>query len=182
MKELRIRQVKNNCKYHREEGAVYGVKDLVPPGICLAAFSMCYPYCLSLLYDAKFSWMKKTEPDAVYAQCPTGKIAMKIERIVLDDDSLRNEWKNKIVMTVIEDREGQSMETCCEKECIMSLGDEVEFPKGAEPVFCPAAFNQIYPIVNRLMVNSDTKIEKPLVVECPDHNTRITFEVFFDEV
>lgn len=178
MDNIVIKHIRNICKYHRNVGTVYKLDEIVPVGMCSTAFAFCYPYCLALLYNAEFSWMKQTEPNAVYAQCPASKVVIKIFRSVLDDPKLKNEWVNKITMKVVEVRNKQGCNVCYRRCDNMLHGSEFEFPKGDIPVFCPAAFNQIFPYIFAIE-NGTTNLLKngPMIIECPDHRTRVRFEI-----
>ena len=183
MSKIRIKHVKNPCtKYfpERKVGNTYSISDFVPKGMCPTAYAMCYPYALSLLHHGRFRWMEKTEPNAVYAACTTGRVVYRIRREESKKPDQKFEWKNEIFMDVTEVKDegctGCRFLSMCERK--QSVGDSWEFPRGyGKNHLCPAAFNNLFPAILSLQNDSNTKTDEIITVECPDNNDRIAFEV-----
>lgn len=154
---VKICKITGKCKYHRKVGQEYSLGKIVPLGMCLDAFHVVYPYCLSLLYGATFSWMENIDKDAVIAQCPYASIVMMIKRFLKTE-------KKKIIIKVVEKR-GECPEN-------MEIGQEFKFNLGDDQrVLCPAGFNSIFPYIS-LIKSGEEKI-----IECPDHINRVVYKI-----
>jgi len=167
---IKVIGVKGQCKYH-EEGQVFRYKDLLPEGMCIHAFHSIYAYCLSLTYDAVFSWMRDVDKDAVLAQCPHPKntIFMEAKRYQLD------EVKKKVEVTITE-----AGDNC---GCKHKPGQKYRFNLGDDYGICPAAFSSIYPFFMIFLQNPDFKWggDGKLVVRCPDHLNAIDYEIYLEK-
>lgn len=180
-----FQHISGSCKYHRETGKTYSFKDLVPEDFCPHAYFAAYPYCLSLLYGAIFSWMKKIDENAVEAQCPAphNPVVMKIWRELIPKDKRKTEKdedKYNIYIEVIEKvKNSDKSHKCCER-CAqtMKIGKMAEFNKGQLPGICPAAFNQMFPYL--VAMESGGKIDwqnedGSVILPCPDNISKINF-------
>lgn len=87
---INIEHISGTCGYHKVKGRVLSLGECVPDEMCPHAFFAAYPYCLALLYNAEFTWMKDTDKNAVMAQCPApwNQVIMKIKRIPLDSTTI----------------------------------------------------------------------------------------------
>jgi len=154
---VKVCSIAGKCKYHREIGQEYSLKNVVPDGVCFDVLHIAYAYCLGLANKAVFYWTEKTDRDAVIAQCPFGKIVMEVRR---------EEEGKKVIVRIIEKR-GE-----CKKK--MEKGQEFLFNLGEDhTTICPAGFNAIYPYL--LLVKN--KRMRKILVECPDHINRVVYEI-----
>lgn len=154
---VRVHKIFGKCKYHREVGQEYNLKNVVPEGVCFNVAHIAYAYCLGLANKAVFYWTEKTNKDMVIAQCPFGKIVMGVKR---------EEEGKKVIVRIIEKR-GECREN-------MEVGQEFLFNLGEDhTTICPAGFNAIYPYL--LLVKN--KRMRKILVECPDHINRVVYEI-----
>lgn len=164
--KVKVVSVAGRCKYHHKIGQEYNLTQLIPPGMCLDAFHVAYPYCLSLLYGAKFKWMD--DKDSVIAQCPNpkGSVIMEIRRKII------NHNKKKIFIKIIEIR-GRCMKGLKRGQIFkMNLGDY--------PQICPAAFDELYPYISILRYGGSipwSKEKDSCLVQCSDHLNIVTYEL-----
>lgn len=180
-----FKHVSGSCKYHRHIGQVYTLKDLAPLGICPHAYFAAYPYCLSLLYGATFSWMKKIDKNAVEAQCPAprNQVVMKIWRELIHKETRKtkkDEDKYNIYIKVINKLKNSDKDYKCCRTCkkTMKKGKKFEFNKGQFPGVCPAAFHQMLPYL--LVLANGGKLDwqnedKSITLSCPDNISEINF-------
>src|SRR3989338_3150185 len=129
--KISVASIAGRCKYHRKVGQVYNLDDLAPHGMCLDAFHAAYPYCLSLLYGAKFKWMKNKKSVIAQGPNPKGAVVMEIRRKIIS----RN--KKEILIKVIE------IKGVCRKG--LKRGQIFKMNLGDFPEMCPAAFDILYP-------------------------------------
>jgi len=164
--KIKVVSVAGICKYHRRVGQEYNLSDLVPPGMCLDAFHVAYPYALSLLYGAKFKWMK--DKDAVIAQCPNpkGAVVMEIRRKKL------SAVKKKILIKIIDVKGKCHMQLKKSQVFKMNLGDY--------PQICPEAFDDLYPYLCILRYGGTAPWGKDkdfCLVQCADDVNKVTYEL-----
>ncbi|MBA4318684.1 MAG: hypothetical protein C0412_09805 [Flavobacterium sp.] len=185
-----FKHISGSCKYHRKIGKVYTLKDLVPSGLCPHAYFVAYPYCLSLLYGATFSWMKKIDKNVVEASCPApaNQVVMKIWRKVIPKEkrkTKKDEDKYNIYIEVVTKLKSGDIKnsnkiykSCKDCQKMMKKGKRFEFNKGQLPGVCPALFHQIFPYLVAISSggrldwqNKDGNITLP----CPDNISNINF-------
>ena len=158
-----IKHIKNNCKYYRKMNETYDMNHMGPEDLCLDLYHSAYPYCLAILYGAKFTWMD--DKTCVCGQCPYGRVHFKVKRIPIEEEKEGIKKTCRIIIEII------SSNNCYNNHIV---GEEYEFNQGdLLDQMCPAAFYNIYPILK--CTSTDVN------VECPDNNTKIGFEVIHDE-
>ena len=76
---ITVLNVKGKCEHNLKKGMTFEMKDLIPEGLCVHAYNVAYPYCLTLLKKGWFLWVK--EGDGVIVQCPNPdcSLVMKIK-------------------------------------------------------------------------------------------------------
>ena len=174
------------CKYHREIGKTFDINHLGPKGMCLDLYYAAYPYCLALLHDAEFSWMKQKNPNSVQAQCPapTKSIYFEVNRKKLEQPIESQGVKKDKIITIkinkIEDSEGEYCNNCV--NCPHYPGQEFEFNQGDFLNYlCPAAFYNLWPTIKTIINNGEipwkNKETNKVHARCPDNDTRIAFEI-----
>ncbi|MFC1756638.1 TIGR04076 family protein [Patescibacteria group bacterium] len=187
MMNFTFEHVSGSCKYHRDIGRVYTFKDLVPEGLCPHAYFVAYPYCLGLLHEAKFSWMKNIDENTVIAQCPapSNPIVMKIWRDLIPKEKRKTDKDDDRYNIFIELVEKLEDSTKVYKSCqncaqTMKVERKWEFNKGQLAGICPAAFNQMFPYLVALengghldWQNKDGSVTLP----CPDNISKVNFLV-----
>jgi uncharacterized repeat protein (TIGR04076 family) len=182
-----FKHISGSCKYHREVGRVYTSKEVIPEDFCTRAYVAVYPYCLSLLYGAVFSWMKKTDENSVEAQCPApfNPVIMKIFREIIPEEkrkTRKDEDRYNIYVEIIgKSKDSQKIPKSC-RDCgrKMKVGKRFEFNKGQFSGICPAAFNHMFPYL--IALQSGGKIDwqnedGSIVLTCPDNISKIKFLV-----
>jgi len=163
---VEVASVAGKCKYHRKVGQVYDLALLAPCGMCLDAFHAVYPYALSLLYGAKFRWMK--DLDSVIAQCPNphGSVTMEIRRKKI------NRKKMEILIKILEVK-GRCKKGLKKGEVFkMNLGDFSEI--------CPAGMDALYPYISTLRYGGKiawAKKDGTCLVQCPDHINAVVYKL-----
>ena len=164
--------LKKRCKYHKRAGEKYDMDSLGPPGLCLDAYHVAYPYCLALLYDAEFTKSDEryhhtdSQRDRVLVQCPNPKerVVMEIRRYYVLPKAVKS-LKNlaerileklSFPVDVIEYRIG-IMVVEVKGNCPHShkVGEKFWFNirtrlfwlNGRQEEICPASFDQLYPFI-----------------------------------
>jgi uncharacterized repeat protein (TIGR04076 family) len=172
---------KSTCKYHRVCGKVFDLEHLGPKGMCLDLYFSAYPYCLSLLYGAEFSWEK--DKNAVNAQCPSpsGSVHYEVRRENLEQEVMSNGIRKKrrimIKVTKVEEKKDKYENDCI---CQHKVGDEYEFNQGDFlDYICPAAFYNIFPTLKTLLNGGKAPWGKgkEIDIECPDNISKIKFRL-----
>lgn len=172
---------KHTCKYYRKELEVFDLDHLAPKGLCLDLYFAAYPYCLSLLYGACFTWEK--DKNVVNAQCPAadGNVHFKVKRIPLKKQVISNGIKknNKIIVEIIrvEKSKGEYENSCI---CPHETGEKFEFNQGDDLTqMCPAAFYNIYPNLKSMLNKGEPSWSKngKVFMQCPDNISGIMFEI-----
>ena len=184
LKSVKLKVIKSNggCKYHPEIGQEISLEKSLPEGMCPYAYIAAYPYALSLLYDAEFSWRKKVDKDSVVAQCfrSRNQMVFKVKRVSnpdLDKELLKKyeEERYKIYIELIEKKNGGKDCSDCLSYKNMVVGKQFEFNRGDLSEICPAVFNQIAPYLRELA--SLSKGNQSIQVACPDPKTDVIFEI-----
>jgi len=179
---LEVLESNGKCKYHPKVRQSIRLDKAIPPGICPYLYAAAYPYALSLLYDAEFSWRKKIDKDSVIAQClmPGGQMIFKVKRIKnprINKELLKKfeEERYKIIIELLEKR-GKTRDC---SDCLgykkMVVGSTFEFNRGDLPGVCPAVFNQIIPHLEAVI--RDKKGKQRVAFSCPDPKTNVIFEL-----
>jgi len=162
-------ELKKKCRYHKKGGQSFTLDAIAPAGLCLDAFHIAYPYCLTLLYDGDFnaSCHRPCDANRVIIQCPRGKMKMEVARIHLLPKTVKTlktaaekAFKKlfyppdvidyKIRIKIIEAADG-----CPHKPgelYYMNIRDTNEL--------CPASFDAVYPFLG---------VKDIQLVHCPDH-------------
>jgi uncharacterized repeat protein (TIGR04076 family) len=172
---------KHTCKYYRSMLEEFGLNSLGPEGICLDLYYAAYPYCLALLYGAKFTW--ENDKNAVNAQCPApaGNVHFQVMRKPLKKQIISNGIKKKcriiIKITHIEKSVLKCKNGC---DCKLMAGQKFEFNQGDDlNQMCPAAFYNIYPNIKTFMNSKKASWMKDgkIFMQCPDNISGIMFEI-----
>lgn len=179
---LEVISSRGKCKYHPKLGQKIKLNKSLPTGVCPYAYVTAYPYALSLLYDAEFSWRKKIDKDSVIAQClrPKNQMVFRIRRIKNPHPNKTllkkyQEERYKILIEFIEKKgKGKDCSDCLGYRNVV-VGKVFEFNRGDLPEMCPAAFNQMFPYLAALL-SSKQKINK-IRFSCPDPKTDVVFEL-----
>lgn len=189
MKKLIVRHIKNTskclkkhtCKYYRAMGEAFDLRHLGPKGLCLDLYFSAYPYCLSLLYGAKFTWEK--DKNAVNAQCPVpeGNAHFKVFRQRLEKPVISNGIKKRckvfIQITRVEKTSNRYRNNC---KCFHKIGQKFEFNQGDDLAqMCPAAFYSAYPAIKSILGGGRPAWLKSgkTYFQCPDNISAIMFEI-----
>jgi len=179
---LKIVSSNGKCQYHPVVGQEIHFQESLPKRMCPYLYVSAYPYALSLLYDAEFSWRKKIDKDSVVAQCfrPVNQMIFKVKRIAnpnIDEERLKRyeEERYKIFIELIEKRGEINDCSDCLGYKSMIVGREFEFNRGDLPGICPAAFNQMLPSLFEIMFYK--KNIDAVQFACPDPKTNIIFEI-----
>ena len=182
---LKVVSSKGKCKYHPKVGQRVSLLRSIPKGMCPYLYVAAYPYALSLLYDAEFSWRKKIDKDTVVAQCcrPFNQMAFEVKRIAnpkINKILLEKfeEERFKIYIKLIEKKGKKSDCSDCLGYKSMIVGNTFEFNRGDLPEICPAAFNSFFPILVEIMNTKKWAVRK---FACPDPKTDVIFEVTKNE-
>lgn len=182
-KEIIVRHIGNHtCKYHRTCGNEFDIEHLGPKGLCLDLYSAAYPYCLGLLHGAEFSWMKKSDANSVYAQCPAPEpVHFQVERVPLEKIVENNGVKKSMKVIIrITRAEAKSGDYCNDCLCKQKVGQEFEFNQGDfNEYMCPAAFYNMYPVIRTILNGGEMPWTRDgkTQVQCPDNVTKIGFEI-----
>lgn len=184
-KKLVIEHIgKNTCKYHREPGQIYSINHFGPRGLCLDLYHSAYPYFLALSEGAEFSWMKKTDRNAVYGQCPApdGNVHFEVRRSQLKKEIIHHGIRKlqEIILTITDIEKRKEINDCI---CHHIVGEKFEFNQGdLLEQMCPAAFNNMYPILKAILSGGKTSWVKNghIYTQCPDNITKIGFEIKCD--
>lgn len=189
-KQIRVKHIKNTCKkglknhtckYYRGMSETFNLDQLGPKTLCLDLYFTAYPYCLSLLYGAKFTWEK--DKNAVNAQCPAanGNVHFEVRKIPLKkmiiSNGIRKNCKIIIKITHIEKASGGYENSCI---CRHSVGQEFEFNQGDDlSQMCPSAFYNIYPTLKTIINGGKPNWTKcgNVFMQCPDNVSGIMFEI-----
>lgn len=177
------------CKYYKTKGLVYSLSQIAPPGLCLEAFHITYPYCLGLLYGANFG-----SGNSMMVKCPNpqGGIVMQIEALSIKSSIQRiyNKIKRiinlfgypadyidkRIVIKVIE--KGENCPYSYEKSATF------EFNTGNGCGICPASFDAIYPSLHGalkgLKLHCSVK-DRNILGQCPDHRVNVVYDLINGE-
>ncbi len=91
---LTIFDVQGTCEHKIKKGMSFEIKDLVPDNLCVHAYNIAYPYCLTYLKKGWFLWVE--EGDGVIAQCPNPGCSLVMK--------IKPEKENKVSIHVIEIR------------------------------------------------------------------------------
>jgi uncharacterized repeat protein (TIGR04076 family) len=141
-----------------------------------------YPYALSLLYDAQFSWRKKIDKDSVVAQClrPKNQMVFMIKRVKnphINKALLKKyqEERYKIIIDFIRKKGGKKDCSDCLGYKNMIVGKGFEFNRGDLSPICPAAFNQMFPYLAALLLSGQKKFKVKFA--CPDPRTNVIFQL-----
>jgi len=179
---IKVVKSKGRCKYHPKIGQSIKFRNILPKGVCPYAYAAIYPYALSLLYDAEFSWRKHIDKDSVIAQClrPGNQMVFKIKRIKNPKINKRllkkyQEERYKIIFEFIEKKGGPRNCSDCLGYKNMVVGKSFEFNRGDLPEMCPAAFNQLFPYLASLLTSGKKRFKARFA--CPDPKTDVCFEV-----
>lgn len=184
LNSIKLKVVNSNgkCHYHPAAGQEINLKESLPKGMCPYIYVAAYPYALSLLYDAEFSWRKKADKDSVIAQClrPKNQMVFMVKRIAnpnIDKERLKKfeEERYKIFIKLLEKNGvGNDCSDCLGYEN-MIVGKEFEFNRGDLPEICPAAFNQMFPYLIEFIYSKESSGVAQYA--CPDPKTNIIFEM-----
>jgi uncharacterized repeat protein (TIGR04076 family) len=166
------------CKYqcHKTPGAVFSLEDLAPRGICHHAYFAAYPYCLSLMYQARFEFMP--DADTVSFQCPSPvrPVVMLAQRVRVDEKRI------KVIVKITEriERPERADPGFC-ASCPVEPGQEFEWNHmGQRPEICPAGFLHLFPYLTTLLHGGKppwSTGEKSFLVHCPDEKINISYEI-----
>ncbi len=188
---------KNNCRYHRRQGQSFEHTRLVPEGCCPHLYRAAYPYCLSLMYDARYPLEPSGEPArSVEIRCPSGDNYVAVDISVryvfpwfirklkviairlLHVFNIAGEYPDRDILLKVKKVHG----TCPQG---LTEGRLFVFNRKDREELCPASFYAMYPALIRqprdpAAVNSGD-------VQCPDSEGphysvegRIVCEDFFD--
>lgn len=188
--------MKKVCKYHKTQGQEFTIQEIVPKNMCFEAFSVAYPFALSMLYGADnnvsfCSGLPEQQASAdkeFIFQCPSSKnkVIFKMERkekLPVVVKRMKNfietifkkvffpvdkvQLEYDISMKVI-GVEGQ----CPQKH---KVGDEFFFNTKDTNILCPASFNSIHTFIQ--MIYDGVKMpwakNNGNFVHCPDHEGMI---------
>lgn len=166
------------CKYrcHKSAGAVFSLDDLAPKGMCHHAYFAAYPYCLSLMYKARFAFM--LDPNTVSFQCPSP-----VRPVIMLARRVRMGWhKIKVVIQItgrIERNEKADPDLCA--HCPHEVGQEFEWNHmGQRPEICPAGFLHLFPYLTALACGGRPPWktgEGGFLVHCPDEKINVSYEI-----
>lgn len=178
---LKVVNSQGGCKYHPRIGQRIGLRRALPKDVCPYLYVAAYPYALSLLYGAEFSWRKKVDKDSVIAQCckPSGQMAFKVKRMGNKnaDKALLKKYEEEryvIFIELIGRRNGKPDCSDCLGYKSMVVGNKFEFNRGGLPEICPAAFNQFFPLLIELLHYK--RLKSRIRFACPDPQTNVIFE------
>lgn len=175
---IKVIGFKKGCKYQNKMGEEFTTEQLTPPGLCLHAYHISYPYCLGLFYG-----IKNENRNFTMIKCPNPKnpTTFKIYRIPI---------KNKIIKVVniskriISKITGLPIDPIDKKiyikvikrgsKCLMNYNIGKEFEFNTKDGLCPASFYSIYPMI----LSSKNKSIK---VSCPSHKEKITYRIYKNE-
>jgi len=153
------------CKYHKRTGQKYTSSNIVKD-FCFEAFYTAYPYCLALLYHAKFPNKKQITLSCPQKQGlvftvnrePCRNLAATLGLRLLKKISQKLSFPldiedYRLVMKVVENN------SVCSKK--YPVGKTYEFNIRRLDELCPASFYQLYPF----LASGASNIE----LNCPDH-------------
>ena len=180
--KLKVVGSSGDCHYHPVVGREINLQESIPEGMCPYSYVTAYPYALSLLYDAEFSWRKKIDKDTVIAQCciPANQMVFLVRRTPnpnIDEEKLKSfeEERHKIFIELIEKKgEGNDCSDCLGYKN-MIVGRKFEFNRGDLPEICPAAYNQMFSYLIELMHSKEGN--NVIQFACPDPKTNVVFEL-----
>lgn len=164
---LRIKVVdqKGSCPKGMSSGDTFKLDNLVPQGMCLAAFHSAIPYYITLANGGHFGWLK--DRNAVVFQCPNPEaaVAMKL--------SIQKAKDNQLLIEVIKTRGTCPQEMSPFKMFTLSKDNNL---------FCPKAIDALFPYVNILNAveqNPCNKASAALKVACPGYPDYLIFEISY---
>lgn len=148
---LKVENVTGKCEHALEKGKKFRIKDLVPGGLCVHAYNVAFPYCLTFLKKGWFLWVRKG--DGVIAQCPNPQcsLVMKIKPM-----------NETVTITVIQIR------GACQTG--HKVGDMFVLDSKKMKV-CPEIFPSVYPTATELCCqSSDAKDNRERCVRVKTDN------------
>ena len=77
---MRVASVKGKCPNGHKVGDAYHIGTKTPEGVCIAAFSLCMPYVMTLRHGGEFPWVD--EAGTVSLGCPDtiSQVTWRLER------------------------------------------------------------------------------------------------------
>ncbi len=167
MKLVRL-QGEYGCGYHpKDETTLYGSENILPSGICPWLYSAIYPYCLGLLYGARFTYNEYGDSDTC---CPAASGVDVVVRRRPNDRPIDNGIPETMEFIVF--AEIIKIHGFCPAG--HSEGDRFIFPSCLKERFlCPAVFHAAFP----LSKTEPPQCIDPQRIRCPDTNQPIAFRL-----
>lgn len=167
MKIVRL-QGDHGCDYHPlADSTLYGPEEILPAGICPWLYFAIYPYCLGLLYGARFTFNEAGDSDAC---CPAAEgvdvIVRRRQGTGPFDPGIAADMKFVVFAEITK------VHDFCPSG--HSEGDRFIFPSCLKEKFaCPAVFHAAFPLL---------ETEPPSCIDsrrfrCPDTKQPIHFKL-----
>lgn len=171
---------KRSCRYHRKQGQSFRGEDLLPKGLCPHAYRVAYPYCLSLLCDARYPRANGPDPQrTVQVRCPASEHSVELTLTVRFTLSAPVRMLKRLAIRTLQavgiggeypDKDVLLEVSRVSKGCPQGLkeGQVFLFNIWNRKELCPASFYALYPILIQQPGHGQALQAENCLLPCPD--------------